>query len=76
MNNTLLSFDKIANGRPNDGWLPTNENINSLPVGIKNYVHDLQTNADPSGMVMENALLRDQLKECHDYITLLKRNKL
>ena len=26
-----------------------------------------------AGTVIENALLRDQLKECHAYITLLKR---
>lgn len=75
MNNTLLSFDKISKGRPDDGWLPTSENVNNLPVGVKNFIHDLETVCDPAGMVIENALLRDQLKECHDYITLLKRKK-
>lgn len=69
----MLTFEKIKNGRPDDGWLPTCENINNLPVGVKNYVHDLQTNCDPAGMVMENALIRDRLKECYEYIALLKR---
>lgn len=68
----MLTFDKISNGRPDDGWLPTSENINNLPVGVKNFVHDLESICDPADMVIENALLRDQLKECHDYITLLK----
>lgn len=68
-----MTFATLENGRPDDGWLPTPENINALPIGIKNYVYHLETNADPAGMVIENALLRDQLRECHKYITLLKR---
>lgn len=73
MEHAFLTFDRLKNGRPDDGWLPTSENINNLPVGIKNFIHDIQTLCDPAGMVIENALLRDQLKECHDYIVLLKR---
>ncbi len=69
----MLTFKQIAIGRPNDGWLPTSKNINALPVGIKNFIHDLETNCDPAGIVIENALLRDQLKECHEYIVLLIR---
>lgn len=75
MDNNILTFSKLENGRPDDGWLPTNENINALPSGVKNYIHDL-TAFDPGYLVRENALLRDNLKECHDYITLLKREKI
>lgn len=59
--------------REDDGWRETSANINALPVGVKNYIHDLETNADPSGTVLENALLRDQIKEAQDYIVLLQQ---
>ncbi len=26
-----------------EGWLPTAENVNALPEGIRRYVHDLET---------------------------------
>lgn len=69
-------MNKNANGerpRYDDGWRGTSDNINALPVGIKNYIHDLETNADPAGMVIENGLLRDQIKEAQDYIVLLQQ---
>jgi hypothetical protein len=40
------------------GWLPTAENINALPEPIRAYIMGLETNADPAGMVRENAILR------------------
>ena len=40
-------------------WLPDPEHINALPQPVRKYVHDLETNADPAGIVAENALLRD-----------------
>jgi hypothetical protein len=40
-------------------WLPDPEHTNALPQPVRKYVHDLSTNADPAGMVAENALLRD-----------------
>lgn len=40
-------------------WVPDSEHINALPQPVRSYVHDLATNADPAGMVAENALLRD-----------------
>ena len=43
-------------------WLPTAENIDALPEALRKFVHDLETNADPAGMVAENTLLRDQVK--------------
>ena len=44
-----------------DGWEPTVENINALPDPLRAYVHALETNADPSGMVRDNTILREQL---------------
>jgi hypothetical protein len=42
-------------------WLPTPENINALPDGIRDYVYSLETNCDPAGIIAENTLLRDEL---------------
>lgn len=39
-------------------WLPTSENINALPLPLRRYIMELQTNADPAGIVRENAVLR------------------
>lgn len=55
-----------------EDWLPTVDGINALPTRVKNYVHDLQTNCDPAGMVAENTLLRDQTKMLDKYINYLK----
>ncbi len=44
------------------GWLPTAENINALPEPVRNYIADMQTNADPPSMVADNIILRDTIK--------------
>ncbi|MBL5978399.1 hypothetical protein JAO85_14005 [Comamonas sp. NyZ500] len=44
-----------------DGWTPTVENVNALPDPLRAYIHALETNADPSGMVRDNTILREQL---------------
>ena len=44
------------------GWLPTAENINALPEPVRNYIADMQTNADPPSMVADNIILRDTVK--------------
>jgi hypothetical protein len=56
-------------------WLPTLEGINSLPCPIRTYIHDLITLSDPAGMVIENAHMRVLIKECHDYIIILKQRE-
>ena len=43
-------------------WTPTSENINALPDAIRHYVHDLETKCDPSGLVQENALLKETVE--------------
>lgn len=41
-------------------WKPTPEAINALPEPLRKYIHDIETNCDPAGMVRENVMLRDQ----------------
>lgn len=44
---------------PYKDWLPTSENINALPEPVRKYIHDLQNNCDPSGLVQDVALLKE-----------------
>ena len=43
-------------------WLPTPENINALPEPVRKFIHDIETNIDPQGMVRENVLIKDTCK--------------
>jgi hypothetical protein len=45
-----------------ENWTPTAVNINALSEPIRKYIHDLETNCDPAGMVQENACLRENVK--------------
>ncbi len=45
-----------------DDWLPTPENINALPEPIRKFIHDIETNTDPQGLVRENVLIKDTCK--------------
>jgi hypothetical protein len=68
---TWLERDKIVltgdNYPVNDvrscTWTPSSENINTLPEPIRQFIHDLETQCDPAGMVAENTFLRDQIKQ-------------
>lgn len=40
-------------------WLPTVENINTLPDGVRHYVHDLVARCDPAGDVARMTLSKD-----------------
>ena len=55
-------------------WLPDPEHINALPQPIRVYVHDLETNADPAGMVAENVLLTDTVAALELRIRELEAN--
>ena len=46
-----------------DDWLPLAININALPEPIRKYIHDIETNADPAGMVAQNQFLRMQVDQ-------------
>lgn len=63
----------LASAPVADDWTPTPVNINALPERVRAYIHDLVANADPSGMVAENTLLRDQTKQLDAMIGRLKR---
>jgi hypothetical protein len=62
----LHSFLEIdATERPTgggEGWLPTAENVNALPEGIRRYMHDLQTRCDPANDVQRMALQADAIR--------------
>lgn len=43
-------------------FTPTAEYINALPESIRNFIHDIETNCDPSGIIRENVLLKDTIE--------------
>ncbi|QDH84742.1 hypothetical protein KMC57_gp24 [Achromobacter phage vB_AxyP_19-32_Axy24] len=69
----MLRSMPLASAPVADDWTPTPANINALPERVRAYIHDLVANADPSGMVAENTLLRDQTKQLDAMIGRLKR---
>jgi len=50
----------LAGSRPPEPWTPTSENINALPQPIRAYIMELETNADPAGMVRRAILAEEQ----------------
>jgi len=44
------------------GWLPTAENVNALPDGIRRYVHDLETRCDPAHDIQRMARQADTIR--------------
>ena len=48
-----------SNSIPRD-WTPMPENINALPMPLRNFIHALQTDCDPAGTIRENVLLKDE----------------
>jgi len=46
-----------------EGWHPTSENINALPPPLRRYIHDLETNCDPAGIIAENTAKSDQIMQ-------------
>jgi len=57
-------------------WSPTADNVNALPLHIREYIHDLETNADPAGMVAENTLISDLCRQLDAKIAQLKERLL
>jgi hypothetical protein len=41
------------------GWLPDPEHCNALPQPLRDYIHDLETRADPAGDVAQIAFLKE-----------------
>lgn len=46
-----------------DDWLPTPENINSLPDPVRKYIRDLSCLCDPAGIVAENTIMKDMIDQ-------------
>ncbi len=43
-----------------DNWMPTSENINALPMPLRDYIHGLEARCDPAGDVSRMAMLNDE----------------
>jgi hypothetical protein len=41
-------------------WRPTSAAINALPEPLRRFIHDLETQSDPAGMVRENVLVKEE----------------
>jgi hypothetical protein len=48
---------------PGEDWAPTAENINSLPRGMKDYIHGIETLSDPQWIIRENMLMKDTIRQ-------------
>lgn len=55
-----------------DDWTPTAANINALPLPLRRFIHDLETMADPAGLVQENYELRAQVKAVEAMVAKLR----
>ena len=58
---TLQAFLDAAAERE-QGWTPTDDNINALPAPLRRYIHDIETKCDPAGDIRTIAVLRDHLE--------------
>jgi len=47
-------------GQQGGDWKPTPEAINALPQPIRDYIHGIETIADPQYLVQQNTFLKDQ----------------
>ena len=43
-------------------WLPTAENVNALPQGVRKYIHDIETRCDQAHEVRELAIAKDTIR--------------
>jgi len=54
-----------------EGWIPTPENINVLPGGLREYIYLLETRADPAGEVRELMIAKDTIRSLEARISEL-----
>jgi len=59
-----------------ENFLPRPDQINALPTGIRQYIHDLETRCDPAGDVAELTLLGDQNAQLQAKIVQLESEKV
>src|SRR5262245_48596324 len=72
----LQAFLEIDASEPafngGEGWLPTAENVNALPEGIRRYIHDLETRCDPAHDVQRMARQADTIRALQAKVEELK----
>lgn len=56
------SIEQIKRMLISEEWLPTPENINVLPEPVRKFIHEIEMNCDPAGIVRENILIKDTCK--------------
>lgn len=54
-------------------WTPTAENINALEPGLRDYIHRLEANTDPAGMVRENVVLGERVAQLNALVDAVAR---
>lgn len=55
-----------------EDWLPTADSINALPEPLRRFIHDLETMADPAGLVQENYELKAQVRAVEAMVEKLR----
>lgn len=53
-----------------NSWTPTAQNINALPAPLRRYIHDLQANVDPTGVMRENFRLWQEIATLRKQLTI------
>ena len=53
-------------------WTPTIQNINTLPEGIRQHIHDLETRSDPTGDIRTVAIQKENLSALQTLVVELK----
>ncbi len=51
-----------------DAFIPDSAHINALPEPIRRYIHDLETQCDPAGLVRENTIARDTIRSLEQQV--------
>ena len=57
-------------------WTPTPKNINALPEPVREYIHNLEANADPAGTVRGLAIARDTIRALEASNRMLRDDKV
>jgi predicted dehydrogenase len=55
-----------------EGWAPTADNLNALPMPLRHFIHALHTECDPAGTIRENVLNEEENYALHKMIEELK----
>lgn len=56
-------------------WMPTAENINALPLPLRSYIHQLETEADPAGTIRELVIARDVIQALEAQLRAVRTEK-